>query len=44
MLGAHFTKVAVREEEEEEGSSPTHHVYVTHRHQHFPMLHIREAR
>ena len=43
VLGTHFTKVAVTEEEEE-GVSPTHHVYVTHRHQHFPMLHIREAR
>jgi len=39
-LTAHFTPVAVKEE----GTSPAHSVYVTHRHQHFPMLHIRDSK
>ena len=50
-LEGHFSAVeGVKREEEEEGDPspppPPHpaKLYVTHRHQHFPMLYIRAAR
>ncbi len=40
-LGTHFSTVP---QKEEVTSPPAYDVYVTHRHKHFPMLHVRTAK